>query len=220
MRHLASRGARMAAFLIDCLLLALVPAALLYPAYYLFVPPEPSPPLLPIELLTPEERGAFTSQQAAWESRFWLVIALCVTAFAFSFLLYSLLALTTSRRGQTLGMATASIRVVSRRAPQLSFPRAFFRALFITLGATLFVGSLGVMGYGLLRFLPPADFSRGFKLILAGVGGIIWLLLFLIRRGSVLDFITGTHLVTLSGDIIEERPRTLPTADDHRQVAP
>src|SRR5262245_13183039 len=99
MRRLASRGARAAAFFIDVLLVSLLPAALFYPLYGLAIPKEPKQPLLPLDLMTEDERQAFFGEIEARQEGIFLVLGVCAIAFVLAFTLYYTLSIL--RRGQT-----------------------------------------------------------------------------------------------------------------------
>jgi uncharacterized RDD family membrane protein YckC len=174
MRRLASRASRVAALLADLLITALVPGALFYPAYQHLVPPEPSPLVLPLDLLTEEERLAFFAQVDARTERLEQVLVYCLLLFTLTFLSYQITAV--RRRGQTFGMAAVEVRVSGDAGAS---------RLWKILGPVL--AALGFLGLAtrlalFLDSLPLYDAVRELPFLPGGVLGALLIPLVLVRR--------------------------------------
>lgn len=140
MHRLASRGARLAAYLADVLLVSLIPAAFFYPAYYSLVPTPPKPNLLPLELLTETERTLYETQLNAYQNGVTTVFLGSFAVFFFAFVLYQTIALLLRRgadspRGQTFGLMAVSSRVVRSNGLPVHLGHALGRGVLGALSA-------------------------------------------------------------------------------------
>jgi uncharacterized RDD family membrane protein YckC len=176
---------------------------------------------LPIELLTDEERSAFVDGTLLFQNRLMLVGVLCAAFFFLIAWLYH--AISCRQSGQTFGMRAISIHVARPDGAPLSFGRSLWRgalhALFVVLldGAVVLFGNLTVSLFDSVDTLTPETVA---SLLLFWVASLVILLLgllSLIPRRSLSDWLAGTTLFSLSGDLFEaEQAR----ADQAAELSP
>ena len=214
MRRFASRGARVAAYFADVLLIALAPALFFYPAYYWLVPAAPKPNLLPLELMNAPERSLQEAQELAYQQGLLIVGRGTLAVFLLAFILYQTIALLSrapdgSSRGQTFGMRAVSTRVLQLSNQPIVFHHALRRSLLFAISAGLFLASL-VLSANLLFALTLDTANLPFDpddlWLLLGISGSVILLhiLALIPKRSLIDLLSGTCQTALYGDLVEK----------------
>jgi uncharacterized RDD family membrane protein YckC len=216
MRRFASRSARVAAYLADVLLIALAPTLFFYPAYFWLVPTAPKLNLS-LELLNPLEKALYELEQSAYEQGLYTVGVGTISVFLVVFILYQTTALLSrtpngSSRGQTFGMRAVSTRVLQLSNQPIAFHHALRRSILFCLSATLFLGSLVLsvnLSIVLLFSSTDLPFTRDTAetLLTLSTNVLLFHLMALIPKRSLIDWASGTCQTALYGDLVEKEHR-------------
>ena len=217
MRRFASRGARVAAYFADVLLIALAPALFFYPAYFWLVPTAPKPNLLPLELMNAPEKTLYETKLRDYEQGLLTVGVGTISVFLLVFILYQTAALLSRTpeglsRGQTFGMRAVSTRVLQTSNQPIVFHHALRRALLFAISAALFLASVVLSVNLLVAFLfssasLPMEQDMAELLLMLSAGVILFHIMALIPKRSLIDWASGTCQTALYGDLVEKEHR-------------
>jgi uncharacterized RDD family membrane protein YckC len=217
MRRFASRGARVASYFADVLLIALAPALFFYPAYFWLVPETPKPNLLPLELMNTPEKLIYQAKESAYQQGILTVGIGTLSVFLLAFILYQTIALLSptpdgSSRGQTFGMRAVSTRVLQTSNQPIRFHHALCRGLLFAISATLLLASIILSANLLFLFLfsstdLPMEPDEVELMLMLSAGVILFHLMALIPKRSLIDWASGTCQTALYGDLVEKEHR-------------